>query len=490
MIKTPDQIYGELFEAVQLGHVFKDSKTFVDMIPLFSPEKTLSNFQEEKENTDFDLKEFVLRNFKEQTLTVSNFKSNTNNDLASHISGLWKLLTREKDEKIEGSSLIPLPHSYIVPGGRFKEIYYWDSYFTMLGLAEDGKVDMIENMVKNFAYLIDTIGHIPNGNRSYFVSRSQPPFFSLMIDLLAQLKGNEILATYLPHLEKEYEFWMSPNSNRAIPLGEVLLNRYFDNKDFPREESYAEDVKLEGVFSQPMLHLRAACESGWDFSSRWLADQKTLSQIRTANILPVDLNCLLYHLEETIYRVYQLSGNETKADEYFNLANQRAELINTIFYNNTIGTFVDVVKGEGQSTQLTLAMMYPLFFKLATQAQADSIATIIKNQFLQEGGLPTTLLQTGQQWDFPNGWAPLQWIAVKGLDNYGHQELALEVAKRWCSLNEKVFQNTGQMMEKYNVVDLSLEAGGGEYDVQEGFGWSNGVYLAMKKFIRSGDIAS
>ncbi len=485
MIKTPDQIFGDLFEAVQLGEVFEDSKTFVDLIPLFSPEKIIADFQNEKNNEGFDLEKFVWKNFKSQTLAASDFESDTSITLSAHISNLWKNLTREKDEAIAGSSLIPLPYPYIAPGGRFKEIYYWDSYFTMLGLAEDGQIEMIENMVKNFAYLIETIGHIPNGNRSYFVSRSQPPFFSLMVDLLAQLKGNAILITYLPFLEKEYEFWMSPDSNRSIQLGASSLNRYFDNKDFPREESYAEDVKLDGTFPQPMLHLRAACESGWDFSSRWLADQKTLSQIRTADILPVDLNCLLYHLEETIYRIYQLSGNEQKADEYFKLANQRAELINTIFYKNSIGTFVDVIKGEGQSSQITLAMMYPLFFKLATQEQSDSIATIIKEQFLQEGGLPTTLLQTGQQWDFPNGWAPLQWIAVKGLDNYGHQDLAKEIAKRWCHLNEKVFQNTGKMMEKYNVVDLTLDAGGGEYDVQEGFGWSNGVYLAMQAFLKN-----
>ena len=485
MIKTPDQIYGDLFEAVQLGHVFKDSKTFVDLIPLFSPEKIVADFQNEKNQKDFDLEKFVWEKFKAQTLAASDFESDKTITLSAHISNLWKNLTRTKDEAIPGSSLIPLPHPYIVPGGRFKEIYYWDSYFTMLGLAEDGEIDMIENMVKNFAYLIETIGHIPNGNRSYFISRSQPPFFSLMVDLLAQLKGNGVLVTYLPFLEKEYEFWMSPESNRAIQVGESALNRYFDNKDFPREESYVEDVKLNGVFSQPMLHLRAACESGWDFSSRWLADQKTLAQIRAADMLPVDLNCLLYHLEDMIYHTYQLSGNQEKADEYFELANQRAQLINTLFYNNTIGTFVDVIKEEGQSSQLTLAMMYPLFFELATQAQADSTASIIKEQFLQEGGLPTTLLQTGEQWDFPNGWAPLQWIAVIGLDNYGHHDLALEIAKRWCNLNEKVFQNTGQMMEKYNVVDLTLEAGGGEYDVQEGFGWSNGVYLAMKNFIKN-----
>ena len=483
-MQTPDEIYGELFEAVQLGHIFEDSKTFVDLIPLFSPEKILADYGDEKNKKEFDLEKFVWKNFKTQTLTTSNFESDTSITLSAHISNLWKYLTRKKDEAIDGSSLIPLPHSYIVPGGRFREIYYWDSYFTMLGLAEDGEEEMIENMVKNFADLIDTVGYIPNGNRTYFVSRSQPPFFSLMVDLLAQLKGEEILITYLPFLEKEYQFWMSPDSNRVVQVGDYWMNRYYDNKDFPREESYAEDVALKGIFSQPMLHLRAACESGWDFSSRWFADGKSLEQIRTADILPVDLNCLMYHLEKVIFRAHQISGDEINMEKYFKLSNRRAEAINTIFYNNTIGAFVDVVKEEGQSSQLTLAMLYPLFLKLATQNQADSIADIIEEKFLNEGGLPTTLIKSGQQWDFPNGWAPLQWIAVKGLDNYGHQKLAKEIAKRWSHLNEKVFKNTGKMMEKYNVADLTLEAGGGEYDVQEGYGWTNGVYLAMQAFLK------
>ena len=484
MIKTPDQIYGELFEAVQLGHVFKDSKTFVDMIPLFSPEKILAAFHNEKDNADFDLKKFVLENFKEQSLLTSDFKSDTNQNLESHIAGLWKYLTREKDEKIKGSSLIPLPHPYIVPGGRFKEIYYWDSYFTMLGLAENDQVNMIENMVKNFAYLIDLIGHIPNGNRSYFVSRSQPPFFALMVDLLAQLKGEEVLITYLSSLEKEYEFWMSPQSMRTVNVNDKVLNRYFDNKDFPREESYEEDVKLKGEFPKPMVHIRAACESGWDFSSRWFADNQNLEKIRTANILPVDLNCLLCFLEQTLSKAHYLCSDKREGDKYLELSKKRNKAIQEIFYHKEIHSFVDFDVESGKLSQLTLAMLYPLFFKIANQEQADAVAEKIENQFLHQGGIVTTLLQTGQQWDFPNGWAPLQWVAVRGLANYGHQRLALEIAQRWCHLNEKVFQDTGQMMEKYNVVDLSLEAGGGEYDVQEGFGWSNGVYLAMKKFIK------
>ena len=140
---------------------------------------------------------------------ASNFKSDPSRTVEKHINVLWDILTRKPDDKDPGT-LIALPNPYIVPGGRFGEIYYWDSYFTMLGLKVAGKVDMIENMVDNFAYLIDTIGFIPNGNRTYFTTRSQPPFFAAMVQLLGETKGNqsETLAKYLPQLEKEYAFWM------------------------------------------------------------------------------------------------------------------------------------------------------------------------------------------------------------------------------------------------------------------------------------------
>lgn len=483
-MQTPDKLYGELFEAIQLSAIFQDSKTFVDLIPRFSPQKILEDFRKEKSESNFDLKVFVENNFAPQPSLSIEFKSDKTQKVAEHISNLWSHLSREKDLKIEGGSLIPLPFPYIVPGGRFKEIYYWDSYFTMLGLAIDGQVDLIESMVKNFSYLIETIGHIPNGNRTYLISRSQPPFFALMVDLLAQLKGEEILIQYLPFLKKEYQFWMSPNSDRTIEIEGYTLNRYFDNKDYPREESYKEDVKLKSEIPNHFIHLRAACESGWDFSSRWLEDGKNLETIRTTDILPVDLNSLLFFLEKTIQRALELNGEKTEAAKMQQLASQRAEAINSIFFNKKLNSYVDYFfKEKKQSNQLTLAMMYPLFLNIADQEKAVFVTRVLQKKFIHQGGLVTTLLQTNEQWDFPNGWAPLQWIAIMGLKNYGQENLALEIARRWCHLMERVFQKTGKMMEKYNVVDINLDATGGEYTVQDGFGWTNGVYLAMLSLI-------
>ena len=162
-------------------------------------------------------------------------------------------MTRKADKKIKGSSLLPLPHPYIVPGGRFNEIYYWDSYFTMLGLQVSGRVDLIESMIDNFSHLIETVGFIPNGNRTYFMGRSQPPFYACMVELLAQSKGKKVYVKYLPFLEKEYAFWMK-GVNRLKKTGDAqkrvvkvkggILNRYWDNFDAPRAEMYQDDIEL------------------------------------------------------------------------------------------------------------------------------------------------------------------------------------------------------------------------------------------------------
>src|SRR4030095_9062661 len=191
------QIYNSqpLFDDVQMKRVFADGKTFVDCTPLFPVDVIVRKYLQKKELPGLHLEKFILTNFERPPPPSAGYKSDNFRPVEDNIEALWPVLTRQPDTG--NGSLIPLPYSYIVPGGRFGEIYYWDSYFTMLGLAASGKYDMLENMVKNFSFLIDTLGYIPNGNRSYFVGRSQPPFYSLMIKLLAGIKGSNVLADYL-----------------------------------------------------------------------------------------------------------------------------------------------------------------------------------------------------------------------------------------------------------------------------------------------------
>lgn len=483
-----------LFEDVQMNAVFPDGKTFVDCVPKSSLENICRLYSQQKESAGFNLKAFVLDHFELPHVFAASFKTDTNKTAAGHINNLWEVLIRKPDE-VSGS-LIPLPNPYVVPGGRFGEVYYWDSYFTMLGLKTAGKIDMVENMLHNFAHLIETVGFIPNGNRTYYLGRSQPPFYSLMVQLLAAAKNNQVLVEYLPTLEKEYQYWMKGadelnDQNRYVyhvvkmKDGEIM-NRYCDAFDTARPESFREDVELaEHSQQQPArlyTHLRAGAESGWDYSSRWFKDGVSFSTIHTAAIVPVDLNCLLYNLELTIAEAWHIAGENEKYQSWKLLAENRKQAIQKYCWNETCRFFVDFDFESGtQKQELTLAGTSPLYFKIATQEQADLSAEILQADFLKAGGLVTTLKQTGQQWDAPNGWAPLQWIAVCGLEQYGHHSLAANIAKRWLQLNTDVYQRTGKFMEKYNVVDTHLEAGGGEYAGQDGFGWTNGVYLALQE---------
>ncbi len=355
-------------------------------------------------------------------------------------------------------------------------------------------MDIIENMVENFSYLIHQIGFIPNGNRTYYLGRSQPPFFALMVKLLREEKGDTALLKYASALEKEYQFWMDgekslTKENTAqrrvvlLPNGS-LMNRYWDDHDIPRPEAYIEDTHLakqtNAAPTKIYRDIRAAAESGWDFSSRWFKLKDKMETIQTTELIPVDLNCLLLHLEETLLEIYELKKDHSQIHLFKSKITQRKKAIQTYCWNEETGFYFDYhhIKNE-QTFHYNLAAVYPLFFSIATEKQSKSVAQIIEEMFLHSGGVVTTIHKTGQQWDAPNGWAPLQWMTFKALKNYGHLDLAKKIKDNWVAANEKVYKETGKMMEKYNVMDTTTQAGGGEYPNQDGFGWTNGVYLKL-----------
>ncbi len=208
--KTPDQIYGQLFVDVQMNHIFPDNKTFVDCIPKRDPKAIVADYIKAKHNPAlrFSLLRFVEENFEIPVSPTSMYKSDTAASVKTHIQQLWSVLKRNPDKPVEGSSLLPLPYSYIVPGGRFREIYYWDSYFTMLGLQESGEYEVMENMINNFAYMLNKYGHIPNGNRTYYLSRSQPPFFSMMLICWPKKRATACMHLYQNAMLKEYDYFM------------------------------------------------------------------------------------------------------------------------------------------------------------------------------------------------------------------------------------------------------------------------------------------
>lgn len=496
-----DERLGELLLDVQQSRVYGDGKTFVDLVPA----KRLRSIREEytllKKDPNFNINDFVSRHFYDATEGVyqQGYESKPEHTPEQHIEELWKVL--ERRNRVTRGSLQALPHKYVVPGGRFNEQFYWDSYFIMLGLATSGHWKIIDGMMKNYVYQIRKYGYIPTANRSYLLSRSQPPFFSHMVRLLESKRGKKVLREYLPYLTTEYRFWMKGRSKldatehkayrRVVELPNgSLMNRYYDNKTTPRPESLNEDIETaensgRRDSSRLYLHIRAAAESGWDFSSRWFMDPLDIKTIHTADIIPVDLNCLLYHLEETIADGYKASFNFVKARQFRMKAKNRREAIQEYLWSESEGFYKDYNFHHGKFTTInSLAGVFPLYVGIATQDQADKVADILRKDFLQPGGLVTTHIDNGQQWDAPNGWAPLQWAAVEGLRNYGHDDLADEIVRRWIELNERVYASSRKFVEKYNVETDDGLGGGGEYVLQDGFGWTNGVYLAFKKSFR------
>ncbi|MFJ3345355.1 alpha,alpha-trehalase [Enterobacter bugandensis] len=490
---SPDILLGPLFNDVQSAKLFPDQKTFADAVPKSDPLMILADYRMQHTQTSFDLRHFVEMNF---TLPAEGEKyvPPAGQSLREHIDDLWPVLTRTTDKASnKWDSLLPLPKPYVVPGGRFREVYYWDSYFTMLGLAESGHWDKISDMVDNFAYEIDTFGHIPNGNRSYYLSRSQPPFFSLMVELLAT-HDKDALKKYRPQMEKEYTYWMEgveslqpgQANQRVVKLDDgSVLNRYWDDRDTPRPESWLDDITTaKSNPNRPATEiyrdLRSAAASGWDFSSRWMDDPQKLGTIRTTSIVPVDLNALMFKMEKLLARAGQEAGDSAAASKYEALATARQKAIERHLWNDKEGWYADYdLKSKKVRNQLTAAALFPLYVKAAAQDRADKVAAATSARLLKPGGITTTTINSGQQWDAPNGWAPLQWVATEGLQNYGQDKVAMDVTWRFLKNVQHTYDREKKLVEKYDVSSTGTGGGGGEYPLQDGFGWSNGVTLKM-----------
>ena len=489
-VATPWDLFGELFVAVQEAALFGDSKTFADAVPRSPPSDIMERWRRESPRGAAALRAFVDRHFDlpedagDRDVTVP---GPTDVPLSARIRALWTQFERDPAVPRPGSSELPLPRRYVVPGGRFRELYYWDSYFTMLGLKRSGRQDLVEDMLENFGSLLERFGRIPNGTRSYYLSRSHPPVLHLMARL-GEDGSPPARERRLHWMRTEHAFWMAgadalvpgEADRRVVRLrGGGLLNRYWDDLDRPRDESWREDMALAAALPaerRPALwrDLRAAAESGWDFSTRWLGDDAALASIRTTRIVPIDLNCLLLGLEATIAEEAAALRREEVAAEFRSRAAARRSAINAELWNGEGRFYADHDLDLGRPTDApTAAMAFALFAGVADADRAGATAASLL-RLTAPGGLLTTLTRSGQQWDAPNGWAPLQWIALAGLRRYRLDDQARDLASRWLALVERRYVAHGDLLEKYDVV-AGGAGGGGEYAVQTGFGWTNGV---------------
>lgn len=384
------------------------------------------------------------------------------------INQFWDKVTQHNPTDYD--RIIGLPFPYVSPNSdKYTDLYYWDSYFHILGLLASGRVELAKNIVDNFIYLIERFGLIPNANCFFFLSRSQPPFLSSMIlEVYEKIQDRAWLKKAFEAVKSEYEeVWTGTSwKNRRNVFKN--LSRYYDIND---------------------IHFMAELESGWDLTSRFLG--------RCMDILPIDLNTLLYKYETdfaAMVKILELDEKEVKKWE--NLATVRKNTINELMWDDKNGIFRDYDYVSELKTEIfSLAAYFPLYFKLASQEQAEALVKNI-SRFECEGGLVTTDHETKmtrdayagashiQQWDYPNGWAPLHLIVIQGLMNYGFYEDAKRLAKKWLHTCEVNFDRDGFFMEKYNVVE-PLQPAKGHYGVQEGFGWTNAVYVVLHQLLHS-----
>lgn len=487
------QLSGPLYEAVQRAGVFDDSKTFVDCVPTEDPEAIREAYRDVRERDDFDLEAFVRARF-DVPGDADDAALPADRTLGEHVEFLWDVLTRPPTGDVPAhDTRLELPARSVVPGGRFRELYYWDTYFTAEGLAADGRTDLVADLAADFAALVESVGHVPNGSRVYFESRSQPPLFAELLGLLERERGFEAVEPHLDALEREHAYWMDgadrrtaadPAAKHVVRVGDTVLNRYWDARDDPRPESYAEDVAAAESLAadeRPSFYrdVRAAAESGWDFSSRWLGDSGAFETIHTTDLVPVDLNSYLYAAERRLAGWLDLAGDPASARRYDRRAEERRRAVEEHCWDASANFYADYDWMAGETTgRATLAAAAPLWTGLASAERADAVADRLEADFLADGGLLTTPVESGEQWDAPNGWAPLQYVAVEGLRDYGHDDLADTVQERFLDAVSATFEREGKLVEKYDVRDPNGRAGGGEYPRQDGFGWTNGVVAA------------
>ncbi|MDD3420126.1 MAG: trehalase family glycosidase [Candidatus Gastranaerophilales bacterium] len=414
-------------------------------------------------------------------------------EAAKYIDDNWGNLYRRTPETTD-SSLIPLPKPFVVPGGRFREIYYWDSYFTTLGLNRSKRSSVSEDMTENFLHLVDKYGFIPNGNRTYYLSRSQPPVFGLMVDELKDGKSKEWLGKYYNGVKKEYDFWMKPDEHY---VSEVGLNRFFDSKDTKRIESFGDDNKnMKHVPKKFYQNERAICESGLDFSKKYSDGP--------LNVIPIELNSLLYKYETLLGDWAMELGKPNESKLWQKRAQTRKENMFKYLYDEKTGVFKDYnFKKKNFTNTDNLMMNFPLFVGLLSKDNPKElkIASNIKNFTVENFEKPHGVILLKEdavldenafikkeaneyQWDSPNGWAPLQYITAKGFENYGFEDDSNRIMKKWLDLNTDMFKKEGKFFEKYNVVSKDENAKTC-YPEQDGFGWTNGIYLEFLHNLKS-----
>lgn len=385
-----------------------------------------------------------------------------------------------------GSIALPKPYSVPSLNGAFQQdMFYWDTYFTNIGLLLDSDYEQALNNVENILYLIDRFGFMPNGSNVIFLNRSQPPFASMMVrDVYEKIKDKQWLARACKILEKEYTFWMT---KRLTPTG---LNRYSNHATKEDNVSFFDYMKyrfsdLAAVTDSVELmkqssHLLAEAESGWDFSPRF--------NFQCENYNPIDLNANLY-LYETNFIYFYKELNKHGSHRWRDAAEKRKHLLNKYCYNANDGCFYDYDYVNNQLSPIYSAAVFNLLWaEVLTNEQARNI---VKNLQRLEYPCGIAACEKGKrtkayQWDFPNAWASFNVLCISGLDRYGFKDDAHRIAQKYVDSIVSIYHDTGNLWEKFNAEHGNLDVTN-EYETPPFMGWTAGAFIYASDYLQRND---
>ncbi len=512
---------GNVIDKIQRAHIFKDGKTFVDLKLLQTEELIVEEFKNLPPNPSRGiLMGFVRDNFSleqdheidvwvppDWTPHPKYLDDITDKGLlhvGAEINKLWKVLSRKCGKELKDEpkrfSMIWVPNGFVMPGVRFRETYYWDTYWIIWGLLLSEMHETVKGMLENFTYLIERFGHVPNGTRQYYTRRSQPPFLVCMVSkyLECTTGDTQFLKDHIGQLDKELQFFMDNRSCTYKYNGaEYLVFHYGADCKGPRPESYAVDVEMAEHFHSESekeefyLHVKAASESGWDFSSRWFMEYTNscgLCSLKTCYIAPVDLNALMYKNYMHMVDFYKTLNNLHMVNFYLEKAHETLKTITNLLWDPEENMWFDWnMRFHKRRSKFYASNLFPLWAEAYPTELKDTIGKCASYYLLRtgamnhKGGIPASFQHTGEQWDF-NVWPPLQQIIVSGLNktkNKYAQKIAFRIARSYAiNTISACSKGSGcQIFEKYNPSKADTAGGGGEYEVQTGFAWTNGVLL-------------
>ena len=413
---------------------------------------------------------------------------------------------RKHLDQINPHGLLYLPHPYVVPGGRFNEMYGWDSYFIAVGLLEAGRVERAKDMTENHLYQVRHYGTVLNANRTYYLTRSQPPFLATMVrDVFEATRDTAWVADALPALDTYYDYW----TTGPHQAGDTGLSRYYGLGSGPAPEVVMGEQDAEGQshYDRIRTYYRKNDVSAYDESLFYDADADTLTSlfykadrsmresgfdpsnrfgpfnVGIVHYAPVGLNSFLYQYERDVAALLRVLDRWDAAQRWAERADQRKRRMNDLMWNDETGRYHDFnFRTQEQNDYHFATAFAPLWVGLASDEQAATTAGSLW-QLEAPGGILTSTHRTGNQWDAPFGWAPLQMMATGGLRRYGYGRAADRLSAKFVGLVSKEFQEHGVILEKYDLVQRESDVSAGiEYGYSEnviGFGWTNAVVLRL-----------